>query len=190
MSPDFDIVVIGGGGAGLVSAISAAQSGESVLLLEKTSDIGGHTANTQGMFPASYTRFQKALGILDSPEKMTIDILNENGNSVPYEVVNNLSLNSRYVAEWLVDFCGQVLEVATDFKYQGYSNYRIHSPPSRTGREIIITLIRKAESMRNIEIIKEHGVSKLIHNGMGIVSGLEISGSGENITTGATIITT
>ncbi len=190
MSPDFDIIVIGGGGAGLVSAIAAAQSGKSVLLLEKTPDIGGHTVNTQGMFPASYTRFQKALGIKDSPEKMTADILNENGNSVPYDVVNNLSLNSRHVAEWLVDFCGQELGVATDFKYHGYSNYRIHSPPGRTGKELITTLLEKAESMGNIEIIREHGVSKLIHNGRGQVSGLEISGSGENITTGATIITT
>ncbi len=190
MSTDFDITVIGGGGAGLVSAIAAAQSGKSVLLLEKTTDIGGHTVNTQGMFPASYTRFQKVLGIIDSPEKMTTDILNENGNSVPYDVVNNLSLNSSYVAEWLVDFCEQELEVAMDFKYHGYSNYRIHSPPSRTGKELITTLLRKAESMGNIEIITEHGVSKLTDNSRGQVSELEISGSGEKITTGATIITT
>ena len=190
MSPDFDIAVIGGGGAGLVSAIAAAQSGKSVLLLEKTHGIGGHTLNTQGMFPASYTRFQKSLGIVDSPDDMTRDILQENENSVPYEVVHNLSVNSGHVAEWLVDFCGQELEVATDFKYHGYSNYRIHSPPSRTGKEIITTLLGKAESMGNIEIITEHGVSRLIPGKVGTVSGIEISGSGESISVGAAIITT
>ncbi len=190
MSPDFDIAVIGGGGAGLVSAISAAQSGKAVLLLEKTNEIGGHTLNTQGMFPASYTRFQKALGIVDSPEEMTRDILGENGNSVPYDVVHNLSVNSGHVAEWLVDFCGQELEVATDFKYHGYSNFRIHSPPSRTGREIITTLLGKAQSMGNIEIITEHGVSRLIPGNKGSVTGLEVSGSGEEIRIGSAIITT
>ncbi len=51
MGIDFDIVIIGGGGAGMISALAASQSGASVLLLEKTKEIGGHTLNTQGMFP-------------------------------------------------------------------------------------------------------------------------------------------
>ena len=190
MAIDFDVVIIGGGGAGIVSALAASQSGSSVLLLEKTKEAGGHTLNTQGMFPASYTRFQKALGIVDSPEAMTEDILSENGNSVPYETVYNLSLNSSLVAEWLSDYCGQKLEVATDFKYHGYRKFRIHSPPSRTGREIISTLLSKAESMKNLEIVTEHGVSNIAADRKGNATGVEISGSEEKITARAIVIAT
>jgi fumarate reductase flavoprotein subunit len=190
MGIDFDIVIIGGGGAGMISALAASQSGASVLLLEKTKEIGGHTLNTQGMFPASYTRFQKALGIVDSPEDMTKDILAENGNSVPYETVHNLSLNSSIMAEWLTDYCGQELEVATDFKYHGYTKYRIHSPPSRTGREIISTLLSKSDNLKNLEIVTEHGVSEIEADKKGNATGLKISGSGEKITARAIIITT
>lgn len=190
MVSDFNVTVIGGGGAGMVAAIAAGQSGKTVLLLEKTGEIGGHTLNTQGMFPASFTRFQRALNIKDSPDEMTADILMENGNSVPHEIVHNLSLNSSNVAEWLVDFCGLTLEVATDFKYHGYSKFRIHSPPSRTGREIITKLLEKARTMSNIEIVTQHGVSHIMVDKDGNATGVEISGTGEQISTDAVIITT
>lgn len=39
----YDVVVLGGGGAGLTASISAAQSGAKVILVEKTAALGGNT---------------------------------------------------------------------------------------------------------------------------------------------------
>ena len=47
---DADVLVVGGGGAGLSAAISAAQGGAKVILVEKSSFLGGNT-----MMAVSYT---------------------------------------------------------------------------------------------------------------------------------------
>ncbi len=38
-----DVVVVGGGGAGLAAAIAAGQKGKSVIIVEKTGEVGGDT---------------------------------------------------------------------------------------------------------------------------------------------------
>ena len=71
---DPDVVVVGGGGSGLASALSAAQNGLSVVLLERQSEIGGTTVMSVGSFTAAGTRFQKRKGIVDSPGWMVEDM--------------------------------------------------------------------------------------------------------------------
>jgi succinate dehydrogenase/fumarate reductase flavoprotein subunit len=47
---DFDVVVVGAGGAGATAAIEAAELGASVLVLEKTGVSGGNTQDSGGSF--------------------------------------------------------------------------------------------------------------------------------------------
>jgi succinate dehydrogenase/fumarate reductase flavoprotein subunit len=63
----FDVVVVGGGGAGLAAAIEARAAGRSVVLLEKNPALGGSTAWSIGSVSASQTPHQKRRGIVDSP---------------------------------------------------------------------------------------------------------------------------
>lgn len=63
----FDVVVVGGGGAGLAAAIEAAEAGASVQLLEKNPQLGGSTAWSIGSVTATMTPHQRRLGITDSP---------------------------------------------------------------------------------------------------------------------------
>ena len=64
-----DVVVIGGGGSGMAAAISAAESGLKVVVLEKNPDLGGTTRLSVGSITATGTRFQKAKGIKDSKDE-------------------------------------------------------------------------------------------------------------------------
>ena len=43
MRKEFDIVIVGGGGSGLAVAVSAAEHGAEVLVLEKYPECGGST---------------------------------------------------------------------------------------------------------------------------------------------------
>jgi succinate dehydrogenase/fumarate reductase flavoprotein subunit len=70
----FDVVVVGGGAAGLAAAIEARELGRSVLLLEKNPAPGGSTAWAVGSISASATPHQIRRGIKDRPEDHLADM--------------------------------------------------------------------------------------------------------------------
>lgn len=69
-----DLIVVGGGGAGLMAAVTAAESGMKVALLEKGQQLGGTTALSVGSISASQTSYQVAAGIEDSPASHEADL--------------------------------------------------------------------------------------------------------------------
>lgn len=66
MNKDFDVIVLGAGGSGLAAAVSAAEHGCSVLVLEKRPEPGGTTGIAVGSFTANRTKMQATSGITDS----------------------------------------------------------------------------------------------------------------------------
>jgi succinate dehydrogenase/fumarate reductase flavoprotein subunit len=70
----FDVVIVGGGGAGLAAAIEARTQGRRVVLLEKNPRLGGSSALSIGSISASATPHQLRDGIQDSPEDHWADM--------------------------------------------------------------------------------------------------------------------
>lgn len=70
----FDLIVVGGGGAGLAAAIEARSLGASVVLLEKNNELGGSTAWSIGSITSSCTPHQRQAGIEDCPEDHCADM--------------------------------------------------------------------------------------------------------------------
>ena len=83
--PDYDVVVVGGGGAGLAAASMAASLGRRVALLEKNEAIGGTTAYSVGSVSATSTPHQLRVGILDSPEDHWRDLQLFGGTEAPLD---------------------------------------------------------------------------------------------------------
>src|SRR4051812_112296 len=65
MAP-WDFVVVGSGGGGLAAALTAADAGASVLVLEKQPLIGGSTAMSGGMAWIPDNPVMRAAGVADS----------------------------------------------------------------------------------------------------------------------------
>ena len=65
MERDYDVVVIGSGAAGLAAAVTAADSGASVIVLEADDKVGGSSRLSGGHFYAAGTSVQREAGILD-----------------------------------------------------------------------------------------------------------------------------
>ncbi|WP_413542560.1 FAD-dependent oxidoreductase [Citricoccus nitrophenolicus] len=66
---EVDLLVLGSGAAGLSSALTAAQEGLDVLLLEKTAYVGGTTAYSAGTCWIPNNHFQRAEGNTDDAER-------------------------------------------------------------------------------------------------------------------------
>ncbi|ABR49144.1 Succinate dehydrogenase [Alkaliphilus metalliredigens QYMF] len=69
---DTDVLVMGGGGAGLTAAISAAEQGASVTLIEKASVLGGNTLLAGAAYNAVDLEAQNNM-ILSRAQKDTLD---------------------------------------------------------------------------------------------------------------------
>jgi fumarate reductase flavoprotein subunit len=65
MRTDYDVIVVGGGGSALAAAVSAAENGAQVLVLEKNPQLGGTTGIAIGSFTANRTSMQRNAGIDD-----------------------------------------------------------------------------------------------------------------------------
>ena len=69
-----DVIVIGSGFAGLAAAISAAENGAKVVVLEKMQVAGGNSSRSGGMMAIPGSSVQKEQGIEDSPAKLAADM--------------------------------------------------------------------------------------------------------------------
>ena len=96
-----DVVIVGGGGAGLASAVSALQNGASVIIVEKLGFLGGSTNVCGGALNASGTKYQKALGIEDNPQKHFEQTMKGGHNVGNPELVKYLTENACPTVEWM-----------------------------------------------------------------------------------------
>jgi fumarate reductase flavoprotein subunit len=106
MNTNYDVIVVGGGGSGLAAAVSAAENGARVLLLEKNPQLGGTTGIAVGSFTANRTAMQRGGGIEDDLDWHSQDA----GKFAPPEIEarNNHSFRRFFLShgadtfDWLV----------------------------------------------------------------------------------------
>lgn len=70
-----DVVVVGGGAAGLAAAVASATRGMNTVLLEKEPRLGGTTRLSVGSFSAAGTRLQRLARIVDNPDDFREDMV-------------------------------------------------------------------------------------------------------------------
>lgn len=87
-----DVLVVGGGGAGLSAAIAAARGGADVVLIEKTSALGGNTIRAGGPYNAVDPERQKSVPEADqaSMEKAMALTTKEAQNDRHQELMDEL----------------------------------------------------------------------------------------------------
>ena len=104
MERDCDVAIVGGGGAGLAAALTAAAHGSRVLLFDAAAKLGGATALSGGVLYAAGTRDQQQRGIHDdTPEKMFAYCMILNQYKLDADMVLRLCRDAADALHWLMD---------------------------------------------------------------------------------------
>ncbi len=165
-----DVVVVGGGGAGLTAACEARRLGRRVLLLEKAARVGGTTALSVGSIMAAGTRLQRAAGIQDSPAEHAEDLA---GVTKTFGIGDNPALRTLFAthAAEAVDFLEAIGVVFTDPMAQPpHRRPRLHQiiPGSRS----YIHHLERHCAKSGVEVVCNVRASRLLQEG-GRVNGVE-----------------
>lgn len=145
-----DIVVVGGGGAGLTAAIEACEKGADVLLVEKLPILGGNTKFATGGLNASGTKFQMEKGIEDNINKFIEDTLKSGKNKNNINLVKLLAKNSSNIVDWLST---HGLDLSDVGRLGGASVDRAHRP--KGGKAVgdqLFEALEKAARDKDIDI--------------------------------------
>lgn len=146
-SENFDIVIVGGGGAGLSAAISASNLGAKVVLLEKMAAVGGNTLVSMGGINIPGSDAQKAKKIEDNPELYYNDALVGGDGENNKELFKILSENALDTYNWLKE------EIGVEFKKDELIHFGGHTVPraavfkGKYAVELISKLRKKAENL-------------------------------------------
>ena len=97
----YDVVVIGGGAAGLAAAIEASKAGANVVLLEKLPMLGGSTLLSAGIIYGTGFTIQKEAGIEDSVDALVAYWMERAENKANEEYLRFAAERSGETIDWL-----------------------------------------------------------------------------------------
>lgn len=168
--PDYDVIVIGSGAAGLSAAVAAASQGASVLVVEADTQVGGSSRLSGGHFYAAGTPVQTEAGELgDSADAMFEHYMTLNQWRVAPSVVRRYCDLSAPTFEWLMAL-GVAFDPAALYASGVGSTRRGH--PSTGGGEAVIHTLHAHCDQTGVDISLGTRVDALLTDEAGQVIGI------------------
>ena len=179
---NYDVVVIGAGGAGFSAAITAKNAGANVVLLEKMPAVGGNSLISGAEMNVAKNWVQPKLGINDdSPELHAQDTFKGGDGKGDMKVINVMTHEALDAAKWCRDYLGVRFEDDNLFFFGGHSRKRALIPVGHTGTEFIAKFQAKADEL-GIPVITNMKAEELIKNKDGRVVGVKATMDGSEYT--------
>lgn len=179
---NYDVVVIGAGGAGFSAAITAKAAGANVVLLEKMPAVGGNSLISGAEMNVAKNWVQPKLNINDdSPELHAQDTFKGGDEKGDMKVINVMTHQALDAAKWCRDYLGVRFEDDNLFFFGGHSRKRALIPFGHTGTEFITKFQAKADEL-GIPVVTNMKAEELIKDKDGRVVGVKATMDGAEYT--------
>ena len=173
-----DVVVIGAGGSGLTSALSAAEAGAKVIVVEKMPFIGGNTVLATGFMLGVPKGEPRELELLES------DMIRKGGRTTDQALLTRIVSGSGEAVEWLRSSGAELeplcitrddsLQTACNLNEDGTVSKRgIQPKRGLIGPEIINALLHGIES-HGVPIRTRTAVKRITTDAEGRVNGVVV----------------
>lgn len=177
----YDVIVIGGGTAGIPCALFAAMGGARVLLVEKSPALGGTLFWSTGQIAGSGTVFQERLGIADTPQAHFEDCMRIN-HATADPALTRLTVNhAGETINWLAEHGFEVMDghPVTGIGHDHFTARR-YQQGVKSGLSILDAFLPSLNAMvtkGKITVLTGTTVANLIQSPDGRVTGVTTAGS-------------
>lgn len=183
---NYDVIVIGSGATGLVSAIQAHELGLKPVILEKMPKIGGNTVRASSGMNAAETSVQLKHHIVDSYEDFYRDTYLGGGKMNNTDMLNYFTSHGALAIDWLADHEIHLDDLTIT---GGMKTKRTHRPSSMAPiGGFLVTELLKVVQKEQIPVFVDVKVNQLLKTN-GKITGVltkqkEISGKAVILATG------
>jgi len=146
-----DLVVVGASVGGLAAAVTAADRGCQVVLVERAKELGGNAAGTDGAIVAAGSRWQRDAGLADDPERLATDLAASAVAPGEAEVIRVLAAQAAVLVEWLADRCGSAMRLLPA-GVGGPGPARLHAVAEHGGASLVAALVRVVSRHHRIRV--------------------------------------
>ncbi|KAJ8521171.1 hypothetical protein ONZ45_g2088 [Pleurotus djamor] len=180
------VIVVGGGLAGLSAAHTLLERGASVLLLDKQGFMGGNSTKATSGINGAGTQTQQENGIPDNAKIFFEDTKKSARDLARDDLIRVLTGRSGDAVNWLQNKFG--LDLSKVARLGGHSHPRTHRGNAQfPGMVITYAQLERLEDLsvsdpERVKILKKARVTKLIKDESGAVVGAEYSHNGKTET--------
>ena len=154
----YDLIILGGGLAGMCAAVEAGEEGASVLLLEKQDELGGSTVLSSGYMAFAGTDMQESLGVKDTTGSLVDDLIEVGGGVNNPDLIKTYGEHQLETYQWLKD---HGVEFRTLQAVSGHSVPRGHTIDPYQG---IQALYKQVKELPNVTIRLNAPAKRLLKN--------------------------
>ncbi len=173
---NWDLIIVGGGTAGIPAAIFASRRRARVLIIEAASQLGGTLFLSAGQISAAGTKVQKSKGIEDTPQEHFDDIIRISKDTVDRDIVRLAVFNAADTFDWLMD---KGFDMVPEHPIKGQAHEPYSKPRYYWGQEMGLSILEVLEKelqpeldRGNVVVRTSTRVTELVQDADGTVTGV------------------